>query len=75
MSNLPIFELFLGVGNLKPKTQVIFKAKISSIELGSQCLGKSEDRLANFLGADTVKIASQLSKDRLVFVYKVAKWR
>ena len=35
-----------------------------------QCLGKSEDRLAHFLGAGTVKVASQLSKDRLVFVYK-----
>ena len=34
-----------------------------------QCLGKSEERLANFLGEDTVKIASQLTKDRLVFVY------
>ena len=37
MSKLPIFELFINVGNLKPKLQVVYKtkteAKLFHIEL------------------------------------------
>ena len=42
MPELPIFELFLSVGNIEPKTQVVFQAKTQaktfSVELGPRFL-------------------------------------
>ena len=41
MSKLPIFEHFLSVGNLKPKLELIFQAKMLSIELGPSKMKQS----------------------------------